>query len=111
MIRSEAHFGDRVVRCFSERPHSLQEILGEAARRHPDGEALVCGEQRLTWKALEDRVTRVAAGLLKQGMRQGERVALLLGNRIEFVLTLFAVARLGAIAVPLNIRSQKPELA
>jgi len=44
-------------------------------------------------------------------MRQGERVALLLGNRIELVLTLFALARLGAIAVPLNIRSPKPELA
>ena len=111
MIRHETHFGDRVVRCFAERPGSFYEIFEQAVERNGDGEALVCGEQRLTWKALEDRVTRVAAGLLKQGMRQGERVALLLGNRIEFVLTFFAAARLGAIAVPLNIRSQKPELA
>jgi acyl-CoA synthetase (AMP-forming)/AMP-acid ligase II len=111
MIRSEAHFGDRVVRCFSERPHSLQEVLGEAARRHPDGEALVCGEERLTWKALGERVSRVAGGLSRRGIRRGERVALLLGNRVEFVLTLFAAARLGAIAVPLSIRSSKAELA
>jgi long-chain acyl-CoA synthetase len=110
-FRDEAHFGDRVVRCFAERPHSFYEVFSEAVRRNPDGEALVCGEERLTWEALEERVCRVAQGLSRRNIRRGDRVALLLGNRSEFVVTLFAAARLGAIVVPLNIRSQKPELA
>ena len=110
MIRHEAHFGDRVVRCFAERPASLCELVDQAVRRNGDGEALVCGSERLTWKALAERIARVAAGLSSRGIRQGDRVALLLGNRIEFVLALFAAARLGAIAVPLSIRSSKPEL-
>jgi long-chain acyl-CoA synthetase len=111
MIRHEAHFGDRVVRCYADRPRSLYQIFSEAVQRNGNGEALVCAGERLTWKALEERVGRAAAGLLKKGIRQGDRVALLLGNRIEFVVTLFAAGRLGAIVVPLNIREQKPELA
>ncbi|MDE2455091.1 MAG: acyl--CoA ligase, partial [Burkholderiales bacterium] len=45
------------------------------------------------------------------GLQRGDRVALLLGNRIEFVVTLFAAARLGAIAVPIGTREQTPGLA
>jgi acyl-CoA synthetase (AMP-forming)/AMP-acid ligase II len=111
MFRYEAHFGDRVVRCLAQRPRSFYEVFAEAVARNGDGEALVCGEERLTWKALDERVGRVAQGLSRRKIRPGDRVALLLGNRIEFVVALFAAARLGAIAVPLNIREQKPELA
>jgi len=111
MLRDEAHFGDRVVRCFAERPRSLYEIFSETVGKNGQGEALVSGEERLTWKALEERVGRVAQGLSLRKIGRGDRVALLLGNRTEFVVTLFAAARLGAIVVPLNIRSQKPELA
>ena len=45
------------------------------------------------------------------GVQPGDRVALLLGNRIEFVLLLFAAAQLGAITVLLSTRQQKPEIA
>lgn len=110
-IREEPHFGDRVVRCFAERPSSLREMFSEAVRRNPDGEALICGDERLTWKALEKRAVRVAGGLCARNVRAGDRVALLLGNRVEFVVALLAAMRIGAIVVPLGIRSQKPELA
>ena len=111
MIRDETHFGDRVVRCFAQRPRSLFEVFTDAVKRNPGGEALVSGKERFTWRSLAERVARVARGLTLRDIRQGERVALLLGNRIEFVLMLFAAARLGAVTVPLNIRSSKPELA
>jgi long-chain acyl-CoA synthetase len=110
-FRYEAHFADRVVRCFAERPRSLYELFAAAVERNGEGEALVDGADRLTWKALQARVARVAQGLASRKIGKGDRVALLLGNRNEFVVTLFAAARLGAIAVPLNIREQKPELA
>jgi len=109
-LRHEAHFGDRVVRCFAERPQSLYQIFESAVERNGGREALVCGEERLTWQALQERVARVAQGLSLRKIGRGDRVALLLGNRSEFVVTVFAAARLGAIVVPLNIRDQKPEL-
>ena len=106
-LGDERHFGDRVVRCFTPRPGSLFEIFEQAVKRNGDGEALVAGAQRYTWRTLAESV----AGLSLRGLGRGDRIALLLGNRAEFVLALFAAARLGAIAVPLSIRSQKPELA
>lgn len=109
--RDEAHYGDRVVRCFVERPASMLDMLHQAVRRNPEGEALVCGDERLTYRELLAMSERIAAGLAGHGIGPGDRVALLLGNRIEFVLVLFAAARLGAITVPISIREQAPGLA
>ena len=110
-MRLESHFGDRVVRCFAERPTSLHSMLEDSARRTPQGEALVCGEQRMTWQELREQSARLAAGMAQRGVKAGERVAMLIGNRIEFVTTLFAIAHLGAISVPLSVREQTPGLA
>ena len=48
-IRWERHYGDRIVRCFVERPRNAYDLLRVAAARNPDGEALVCGAERLTY--------------------------------------------------------------
>ena len=87
--RREAHFGDRVVPCFAERPGSVHALLTDAAARRPDGEALICGDTRLTWAEVLERSAAVAQGLARLGVGAGDRVALLLGNRIEFVLAWF----------------------
>ena len=62
------------------------------------------GGRRRGWRSC-------AAALAERGIAAGDRVALLLGNRAEFVVALFAVLRLGAIAVPLSTRYQTPEIA
>ena len=110
-MRLEAHYRDRVVRCFADRPCSVHAMLLEAVDRNPQGVALVCGAQRLTYTDLLALSDRVAGGLVARGIRSGDRVALLLGNRIEFVVTLLAAVRIGAIAVPISIREQTPGLA
>lgn len=109
--RLEAVYGQRVERCFAHRPGSLYALLENAATRRPEGPALVCGEERLSWQQLQEQVGRMAAGMQAQGIGAGDRVALLLGNRSEFVVALFAAARIGAITVPMNIREQAPGLA
>ncbi len=109
-IRAEAHFGDRVVRCFVERPHSFHAMLEAALARHPLQEALVFEGKRWTYRALDAQVGLVAAGLAARGIARGDRVAMLLGNLPEFVFVLHAVQRLGAIAVPVSVREQKPGL-
>ena len=110
-LRLEAHYGDRVVRCFAQRPHSLHALLVNAVNTHPEREAIVCGDTRLTWRQLGDQSARLAAGLAQRGIGSGDRVAMLVGNRAEFVTTLFAIAHLGAISVPISIREQTPGLA
>ena len=110
-LRRERHFGNRVVTCFAQRPASAAQMLIEAVARNGAGEALVCGEQRLTWTQLDALSARLAAGLRRRGIGAGDRVALLLSNGAAFVLATLACARLGAIIVPLGVRSQTAELA
>lgn len=110
-IRNEAHFGDRVVRCFTERAAHTYGIFAATLAKYPEHEALVAGEARLTYRQLAAESDRVAAGLVAAGIRAGDRVGLLLGNRIEFVTTLLACLRIGAISVPLGTRLQTPEIA
>jgi acyl-CoA synthetase (AMP-forming)/AMP-acid ligase II len=110
-VRYETHYGNRVVRCFVERPRNAYDLLAEAAARNPEGEAIVCGGERLTYRALEVAVERCAAGLQTAGIGKGDRVAMLLGNGIAFPVVIFAALRLGAIAVPLSVREQGPGLA
>src|SRR5215471_7071936 len=110
-MRLEARFGDRVVPAFCERPKNIWEMVEQAAARNGDGEALVCGEKRLSWREAITRAQRIAAGLGRLGLRRGDRVAILLGNRIEFPLILFAAAQAGLVTVLLGTRQQKPEIA
>ncbi len=80
----------------------------------PDRVALVDGETgvRWTYRELHRRVLRRAAWLRDaHGVRPGDRVAWLAGNRLELFETLFACARLGAILVPVNWRLAPPEVA
>src|SRR5713226_345036 len=110
-MQLEARFGDRIVPAFCERPKSIWAMVSDAAARNPDGEALVCGVRRMTWREVAQQSAQVAAGLRKLGLQSGDRIALLLGNRIEFVLAMFAAANLGAVTVLLSTRQQKPEIA
>lgn len=109
-LRYEAHHDDRVVRCFAERPSDVDQILREAIEACPSGDAIVDGNRRFTYGELDHVVNEVAVGLVECGVQSGDRVALLLNNRAEFVFVFFAVMRVGAVAVPLNTREQKPEL-
>ncbi|MGH7119304.1 MAG: class I adenylate-forming enzyme family protein [Acetobacteraceae bacterium] len=107
--RYELHYGSRIVRCFAERPHGVHAMLANAVARRPDGVALICGEEVLTYRQLDEFVGRAAAGLAGHGIGRGDRVGMILENSTEFVVVLFAVARLGAISVPLNIRHTEAE--
>ena len=90
---------------------TLQAALTDGARDFPDRPWLSCDDQ--TWSYAEgDRITdRLARGLMAAGARPGDRVALLFGNGPEIVFSYYACFKIGAIAVPLNIRFAPPELA
>jgi len=109
-MRQERHFG-RTMRCFAERPPHLNAMLAAAVAAHGEHEAIVTQERRVRHADLARLAGRVAAGLAARGIVAGDRVAILCANDLEFVLALLGTLRLGAIAVPVNVREQRPELA
>jgi fatty-acyl-CoA synthase len=75
-----------------------------AAERFGDREALVFRDLRLTFRELADNIDRVAKGLIQVGIRPGEKVGLWLNNCPEWIYSMFALAKIGAVQVPVNTR-------
>jgi long-chain acyl-CoA synthetase len=85
--------------------------LANIINGHPaDQIALISRNRATTYGALNEQVAGLRGGLTKLGVRQGDRVALLVGNGRFFVVSYLAVLGLGAVAVPLNPSSPAPEL-
>ncbi|MEO7338584.1 MAG: AMP-binding protein, partial [Caldimonas sp.] len=110
-MRREAIGGDRIVRCFASRPASVHALFARAVVARGTHDAVVCEGRRWTYRETDAEVQRIALALAALGVVAGDRVGLLIGNRPEFVFVLFAVQRLGAIAVPIGVREQRPGLA
>ena len=87
-------------------------LLTKRAIINPEREAYVDGKSglRLTFEELNQRCNRLANALLASGVTPGDRVALALMNSAEFLEAYFAVAKIGAIVVPLNWRLVADEL-
>ncbi len=96
MLGELRHFGD---------------LLTRNALLYGDREGLVMGQERLTWRQSEARTNRLANALRRRGLHQGERVAILSRNNVAFVEALFALARSGLVAVPVNARLTAAEVA
>jgi len=110
-MRAEALYGDRIVRCFAERPAGLLAMFERSRAARLAADAVVCDGERWSYAQTGAESERIAAGFAELGVAPGERVVLLLGNRPEFVFVLLAVQRLGAIAVPVGVREQRPGLS
>src|SRR5439155_14312775 len=76
----------------------------------PDRAALVCGERRLTFADMADRVNRLANWLIAAGADAAHPVGAMSVNGIECVETYYAAAKAGATFVPLNYRAKHEEL-
>jgi carnitine-CoA ligase len=81
---------------------TVDAVFRERLAADPGAEFVKCGSGWLTFAELDDRSDRLAAGLASLGAGQGAMVATILPNRIETVEILLAVAKLGAVQVPLN---------
>jgi len=89
----------------------ISDLLRQIAQRSPVAPALSFAGGTLTYRDLDERVERVAAGLQAGGVRPGDRVAYVGFNDAAFLETLFAANRLGACFLPINFRLTAPELA
>lgn len=90
---------------------TLKNLLGERAEARPDSPLLIAGNHRLSYKEFHREAYRVANALLRLGVKRGDKIALLLPNRPEFLLAVFAAAEIGAIFVPINTAFSADEAA
>ncbi len=95
----------------STRVMNLASLLTQTARRLGPDLALVWGEERFTWAALEARASACAAGLQGLGIGKGDRVLVHSSNNTQMIEAMFACWRLGAVWVPANHRLAPAELA
>ena len=91
-------------------PLTLDQALSLAASEWPDNEFVVSERGCFSYRALDQWVTELAVGLVSKGVRKGDHVALLMANYPEFVALKFAIARAGAVAVPINFMNRRDEL-
>lgn len=96
---------------YADRPDSLVEMLQATVDKSPDHEAIVeLDGERVTYLQLWDRSARVAGGLKGAGVNRGDRVAIRLGNGLDWCVAFFGTQMAGAVAVPVNTRFSESEV-
>ncbi|MBF6331164.1 class I adenylate-forming enzyme family protein [Nocardia transvalensis] len=90
---------------------SMAAGIREFARATPSAPAVTDDQRWLSFSAVDERSNRLATALLTRGLRPGDRVAVLLGNRLEYPEIACGLAKAGLVMVPINPRSTAPEAA
>ncbi|HEX5454205.1 MAG TPA: class I adenylate-forming enzyme family protein [Stellaceae bacterium] len=89
---------------------TLFDLLCEQAARFPERPAVICGARRATYRELAGAAARIGAGLRARGVGRGDRVGILMENRLEWLEAAFGAAAAGAVAVPFSTWSKPAEL-
>src|SRR5260370_2908913 len=92
------------------RSRTLFELLCEQAERFPERIAVICGERQATYRDLADGAGRIGAALRAHGIGRGDRVGILVNNRLEWLEACFGITAIGAAAVPFSTWSKPAEL-
>jgi fatty-acyl-CoA synthase len=89
---------------------TLGEYFDHTADRYSERTALIFRERQITWGELKHLVDRLTLAFMDLGIRQGDMIVILFPNRPEFILTLLAAAKLGAVSVPVSERLRRKEI-
>jgi len=85
-----------------ENPTLIHHFLENSASRFPDQVALVHEEVRATYRQLNSQANQLARFFVNRGIVPGDRIVLMLENSLEYVVSYYAVLKMGAVVVPLN---------
>lgn len=94
----------------ADAPGSIAMLVEQHAIQRPEDVALLCDDEVVTWSALNTRANRIARSLESRGIRHGDCVSLFMQNRVEFVVNMLALSKLGAIAGMINTNLTKQPL-
>lgn len=105
-------FDDQLAATIAHaRRHTLGDLVRRTAGRAPDKTAIVYGDLRQSYADLDATINRTANALAERGVVRGNRIALFSHNNYAYVVTCLALARLGAVTVPVNFGLGAPEVA
>lgn len=106
-----AAYEPEVPHDFAPPDLTLHGLFENTAREYPGNTATIFFGARLTYAQLDDQANRFASALQSLGVRQGDRVAIVLPNCPQFLIALFGALKVGAVAIPLNPAYVPRELA
>ncbi|HSG80318.1 MAG TPA: AMP-binding protein [Acidimicrobiia bacterium] len=89
---------------------TMGDLVDRRAEAHPDRDAVIFPDARVTYRELADRSDDVARGLLALGVESGDRVGYFLPDGVDCAAILLGAAKVGAIAVPVNARLKPREV-
>ena len=92
-------------------PYLVQHFLEFSARRLPDKVALICGEERLTYREINEKADQFAGALIEMGIKRQDRVAIFLDNSVDAVIALFGILKAGAIFMMLSATMKSKKLS
>src|SRR5690349_24671523 len=105
------HHDDLGAVIARARSHSLADIPRRSARKQPDKTAIIDGDVVLSFADFDHTVDRAAAALRDNGLRPGDRLALLSRNCWQYAVLAFATARAGVVLVPINFMLTPDEIS
>src|ERR1700730_4598134 len=91
--------------------HPYDELLTRTAEGFPENEAVIFKQENLTYRELDALVNSFANALLELGISKGHKVCLFMANRPEYLISWFAIIRIGAIVSPMNPSYKEREVA
>ena len=88
----------------------MGDLVDHAAQANPDREALVFGAERLSFADFKTQVDLTARALMGLGIAPGMHVVLFMPNSVQWLCAFYALAKLGAVVVPVNTRFRSHDL-
>lgn len=89
---------------------SLADLLAPAMALRPDKVAIIFEDRKISYREMDEAGNRIANALLELGIKSGERVAMHIDNRPEFIFGFLGIMRAGAVLVPTNVMYTAPEM-
>jgi acyl-CoA synthetase (AMP-forming)/AMP-acid ligase II len=91
-------------------PETIARLLCARAAQHPDAPFLIIDDERLDFRAVHARATRLARGMIAMGLAAGDHVAVLMPNSVDAAIVFYATHLARGVAVPINARFKRREL-
>jgi len=89
----------------------MPDVFAHNARIHGDRIAVVCDDERITWREADERTNRFANALLARGLHKGDKVALFMPPSLDAWVAHWGAVKAGCVAVPLNVLLDRESLA
>jgi crotonobetaine/carnitine-CoA ligase len=96
---------------YAQHDRVLSKIIEDKARQHPDHVVFQFRDDPITLGEFNEQINKTANGLLSLGVKHGDKVAIMLPNNPEFLFTWFALNKIGAVEVPINVALKGQGLA